>query len=86
MGRCVPPPGVCRVVHAVIPKGPADGHLEAGDVLIEVNGLCCTTFLPLAECFDSHVNKPVKLRLQRGGEVSQSVSTTHLQCSRDRIT
>lgn len=71
-------PGIC----AVIPQGPGDGRLEPGDVVVEVNGECCTTFLPLAECFDSHVGQIVSLRVQRGGEVGLSVAD--LQDSRGR--
>ena len=54
----------------VLPKGPADGHLEPGDILIEVAGSLVTTFLPLEECLDDHVQQQVTLRMQRGGEVS----------------
>lgn len=53
----------------MIPQGPGDGRLEPGDVVVEVNGECCTTFLPLAQCFDTHVGQLVSLRVQRGGEV-----------------
>jgi S1-C subfamily serine protease len=56
------------VVEQCLKNGPAEGILEPGDILLEVGGVPCTTFLPLEEILDSHVGEKVVLRVQRGGE------------------
>ncbi|KAJ3210086.1 serine protease [Entophlyctis luteolus] len=56
-------------VNQVIPKGPADGILESGDILIRVNGSLLTKFVPLESIFDSSVGQSVKLQVQRGSEL-----------------
>jgi S1-C subfamily serine protease len=64
----------CLVVDQVLPKGPADGLLEPGDVMLEVNQQLLSTFLPVEETLDESVGQEVAIRVQRGGEVSQPAS------------
>lgn len=40
------------VVDSVVPGSPCDGVIEAGDVLVEVNGTVVTHFLALEEMLD----------------------------------
>lgn len=56
------------VVEQVLPGAPADGRLEAGDVLIEVGGELVTGFVPLAQALDGRVGGTVELVVERGGE------------------
>ncbi|MFO0451977.1 MAG: trypsin-like peptidase domain-containing protein, partial [Pseudomonadota bacterium] len=57
------------VVDEVQPGSPAEQLLEVGDVLVRLNGKPVTEFLGLAEVLDSSVGQPVKLQIQRGGQV-----------------
>ncbi|KAI9336979.1 trypsin-like cysteine/serine peptidase domain-containing protein [Obelidium mucronatum] len=56
---------VCEVV---VPKGPASGLLEEGDILISVDGVIITKFVPLEEKLDNSVGKDLVLKIERGGE------------------
>ena len=56
------------VVEQGLKNGPAEGILEPGDILLEVGGVLCTTFLPLEDILDSHVGEKVTLKIQRGGK------------------
>ncbi|KAI8849018.1 trypsin-like cysteine/serine peptidase domain-containing protein [Chytridium lagenaria] len=56
------------VIETVVPKGPAFGFLEEGDVLVSVNGEVVTKFVPLEETMDSRVGGQVTLEVERGGE------------------
>lgn len=69
------------VAEVVLPKGPADGKLEEGDVLLKVNGKLLTQFVRLDATLDDSVNGQVKLLIQRGGtdmEVEIRVGDLHL--------
>lgn len=57
------------VVSEVQPGSPADGQLEPGDILVEVNGEPIAGFARLAEVLDDLVGRTVHLTLERGGEV-----------------
>ncbi|MEE8118733.1 MAG: PDZ domain-containing protein [Gammaproteobacteria bacterium] len=57
------------VVEQVVPDGPGAAALEPGDILVRVNGKLLTSFIPLEEVLDSHVNKTITLELERGGRV-----------------
>jgi len=57
------------VVDEIIPDGVADGVLQVGDIVVEVNGEFVTSFVPLAAILDSHVDEPVQLVVERYGEV-----------------
>ncbi len=59
------------VAEIVLPDGPSHKKVEEGDVLIKVNGELLTQFIRLDEILDSHVGKPVKLLLLRGGRRSR---------------
>ncbi len=56
----------------VLPGGPADGMLEPGDVLVEVNGKVVTSFLELEDVVDAALCDggagTVTLAVERGGE------------------
>jgi S1-C subfamily serine protease len=54
-------------VAQVIPGSPADGKLEPGDILLRVDDVLVTEFVPLAAIMDSKVGKPVTIVLERGG-------------------
>jgi len=62
---------------AVIPKGPADGILEPGDILVEIDSTICTTFLPLEVKLDSLVGAEVHLKIQRGGQEKYVIIGVH---------
>ncbi|MCH89003.1 protease Do-like 7-like, partial [Trifolium medium] len=55
------------VVESVVPGGPADKHLEPGDVLVCVNGQVITQFLRLETILDDNVNSNIELQIERGG-------------------
>ena len=57
------------VVDSRVPKGPSDGKLEPGDVLVEINGVTVTHFLDLEDILDSHVNREVSVSVARGNEM-----------------
>ncbi len=68
------------VVRETVPGGSAHGVLQAGDVLVRLNGELLTHFVPLEEVLDRHVGETVALELQRGGEplaVELAVSDLH---------
>ncbi|CAK1367478.1 unnamed protein product [Cercospora beticola] len=69
------------VAEVVLPKGPADGKLEEGDVLLKVNDSLLTQFVRLDAVLDDSVGGKVKLLIQRGGqdmEVEINVGDLHL--------
>ena len=45
------------VVDQVVPKGPGDGALEPGDILVNVNGALTTAFVDLDAALDDHVGQ-----------------------------
>ncbi|KAJ3189095.1 serine protease [Gaertneriomyces sp. JEL0708] len=59
------------VVGQVIPKGPADGLLESGDILLRVNGDSLINFVDLEERFDSNVHSNLTISVQRGPAVKE---------------
>ncbi|KAG7549747.1 PDZ superfamily [Arabidopsis thaliana x Arabidopsis arenosa] len=63
------------VVDSVVPSGPADKHLEPGDVLVRVNGTVLTQLLNLENLLDDGVGQILELEIERGGQpLSVSVS------------
>uniref|UniRef100_A0A1J3CM07 Protease Do-like 7 n=1 Tax=Noccaea caerulescens TaxID=107243 RepID=A0A1J3CM07_NOCCA len=80
--RHASPPGETGmlVVDSVVPSGPADKHLEPGDVLVRVNGTVLTQFLNLENLIDDGVGEILELEIERGGQplsVSVSVQDLH---------
>ncbi|MGI9343001.1 MAG: trypsin-like peptidase domain-containing protein [Gammaproteobacteria bacterium] len=57
------------VVDEIIPDGVADGQLQVGDIIIEINGEFVTSFVPLAAIVDGSVGESVTLVVERYGEV-----------------
>ena len=55
------------VVDSVLPGGPAEGRLEAGDTLVRLGGQVLTSFLPLEAALDSAVGGRVTLDVERAG-------------------
>ncbi|KAI8999633.1 trypsin-like cysteine/serine peptidase domain-containing protein [Gaertneriomyces semiglobifer] len=55
------------VVEVVVPKGPASGLLEEGDVLLTINGTWVTKFVPLEDMLDNSIGRTIKVVVQRGG-------------------
>ncbi|KAJ0237170.1 Protease Do-like 7 [Hirschfeldia incana] len=80
--RHASPPGETGmlVVDSVVPSGPADKHLESGDVLVRVNGTVLTQFLNLENLIDEGVGQILELEIERGGKpltVNVSVQDLH---------
>eukprot|EP00216_Chloropicon_sp_CCMP2111_P002213 CAMPEP_0198241736 /NCGR_PEP_ID=MMETSP1446-20131203/6471_1 /TAXON_ID=1461542 ORGANISM="Unidentified sp, Strain CCMP2111" /NCGR_SAMPLE_ID=MMETSP1446 /ASSEMBLY_ACC=CAM_ASM_001112 /LENGTH=1038 /DNA_ID=CAMNT_0043924613 /DNA_START=27 /DNA_END=3143 /DNA_ORIENTATION=+ len=57
------------VVESRVPKGPADGKLEPGDVLVKISGKTVTHFLDMEEILDASVGADVDLDILRGGKM-----------------
>ncbi|EQC31736.1 hypothetical protein, variant [Saprolegnia diclina VS20] len=55
------------VVDQVLPKGPAFGLLEPGDIVIRIQGQLETTFLAMEALVDSNVGNVIPVEIQRGG-------------------
>jgi hypothetical protein len=65
--------------HQVLPKGPADGVLEPGDILLRVAGRWCTSFIALEAALDAAVGGHVALEVCRGGQrISHSLRVDDL--------
>ncbi|KAL2914404.1 hypothetical protein HK105_205971 [Polyrhizophydium stewartii] len=58
-------------VSQVVPKGPADGILEAGDIVFKINGEYTTSFVPMEHIFDTNVNSPITMTIQRGNQTKE---------------
>jgi len=54
-------------VRMVIPESPADGKLEPGDILVRVNNVLMTEFVPLADVIDANVGATISIEVERGG-------------------
>ncbi len=55
------------VVTQVQPGSAAYSELQPGDILVSIDGKAITTFEPLEGLLDNAVGKPVRVRMQRGG-------------------
>ncbi len=55
-------------VAQVIPGSPADNKLEPGDILLKVDDVLVTEFVPLAAFFDAKVGQTVSMEMERGGQ------------------
>ncbi|XP_075085871.1 protease Do-like 7 isoform X5 [Nicotiana tabacum] len=54
------------VVESVVPGGPAQNHLEPGDVLVRMNGEVVTQFLKMETLLDDSVEQKIELQIERG--------------------
>jgi S1-C subfamily serine protease len=59
-------------VQQVIPDSPADSKLQAGDILLRIDGELVTKFVPLAAILDEHVGQKITIEVERGGKRLQS--------------
>lgn len=78
--RTTPTETSMLVAEIILPEGPADGKLQEGDVLLQVNGSLLTQFIRLDAILDASVGSTVRLLVQRGGEnveVECSVGDLH---------
>jgi S1-C subfamily serine protease len=55
------------VVNEVLPGTVGDGQLRVGDILIRVNGVYVTEFVPLEAVLDERVGRTVRIEVERGG-------------------
>jgi S1-C subfamily serine protease len=60
------------VVEQVIPESPASSKLQAGDILIEIDGKLIAEFVPLDAQLDTAVGKQVNVVIERGGKRIES--------------
>lgn len=63
------------VVRSLLPKGPADGMLVPGDIIVGCNGKMIPHFIGLFSILDDRVNQEVTLTISRGKKV-QDVKVT----------
>lgn len=67
------------VAERVLPEGPADGLIQEGDCLIEVNGTPLCRFDLFDEILDNNVGNEISVTLERGGErIVQSIEVMDL--------
>ncbi len=59
------------VAEKILPGGPSYNKVQAGDILMKVNGEFVTDFIRLDEILDSNVGKSVELFLLRQGRKSR---------------
>ncbi|PIA15825.1 Pro-apoptotic serine protease NMA111 [Coemansia reversa NRRL 1564] len=55
-------------VRAVLPKGPADGSLRSGDIIVAINGQPVVDFVRLEDITDTNVGKDIQLNVCRGSK------------------
>ncbi len=51
-----------------VPQGPAEGLLEAGDILLKINGEWIRHFVSLEAMLDRHVGEAITVTIERAGE------------------
>ncbi|TDJ43876.1 MAG: hypothetical protein E2O52_09500 [Gammaproteobacteria bacterium] len=76
------------VVDEIIPGGSADGKLQIGDIIVEINGVLVTNFVPLETIIDSHVGDSLELVIERNGtamDVDVDVMDLHSITPREYI-
>ena len=77
------------VVDEIIPGGVADGNLQVGDIIVEVQGELVTNFVPLAAVLDDSVGDTIAMVVERYGEVVDveiGVQDLHSITPRDFVT
>ncbi|MCB9669274.1 MAG: trypsin-like peptidase domain-containing protein [Alphaproteobacteria bacterium] len=55
------------VMRSLVPKGPADGKLLAGDILVRIDGVLVQDFVSLESILDDNVGKTLTFGIERGG-------------------
>lgn len=55
-------------VDSAVPRGPADGKLHTGDVLVKVGDAYCTDFVELEAALDGAVGREMRITLDRAGQ------------------
>ncbi len=55
-------------VATYVPKGPAEGRLEPGDILLKINGQWVRHFTTLEAVLDRHVGQSIVATIERGGK------------------
>ncbi|TPX36338.1 hypothetical protein SmJEL517_g01515 [Synchytrium microbalum] len=68
-------------VGQVLPKGPADGILETGDIIYKINGHFVNSFIPVEEVFDDNVGGIALFHVQRAKtllEVNVVIQDLHI--------
>jgi len=58
------------VVREVVPRGPAEGKLQVGDVIVGVEGRPVNAFIPIESTLDARVGQTVTFDIERGGQAS----------------
>ncbi|KAI3570946.1 hypothetical protein IWW34DRAFT_874426 [Fusarium oxysporum f. sp. albedinis] len=67
------------VAEKVLPEGPSDGKLEAGDILIKINGKLVDQFLCLNTVLDENVGQTVSVLVARHGcDIEQDIAVQDL--------
>ncbi|RUP06139.1 trypsin-like cysteine/serine peptidase domain-containing protein [Jimgerdemannia flammicorona] len=59
------------VVRSLLPRGPADGLLVPGDIVIAVNGDMVTNFIHLFSVLDDSVDKTISITISRGKKLHE---------------
>ncbi|KAJ2997532.1 hypothetical protein HDV02_005421 [Globomyces sp. JEL0801] len=59
-------------VEQVLPHGPADKKLEAGDILLKINDNWITDFIGLESIFDNNIGASISVQIQRGDQTITS--------------
>eukprot|EP00842_Homolaphlyctis_polyrhiza_P002799 jgi/Hompol1/351/HPOL_002476-RA len=62
-------------VSTVIPNGPAHNLLHEGDILLKVNGEFIVAYTRLEDIFDSSVDQPIEIMVQRGTKILEMMVT-----------
>jgi S1-C subfamily serine protease len=66
-------------VSQLIPGSPADGKLQPGDILVRIDDVLITEFVPLAAVFDAKVGQTVSVEVERGGKtITAQIDVTDL--------
>ncbi|TPX34042.1 hypothetical protein SmJEL517_g03183 [Synchytrium microbalum] len=56
------------VAETIVPEGPGSQFLEESDILISVDDVVITKFLPLEVVLDERIGKQIKMKIERGGK------------------
>ena len=82
MGYLDKPYTTTLTVHAVVPDGPAEGTLRAGDELVSVNGTRVTSLKQLRSLLDAAAGRGADVAVRSGG----ATRTEHVRLRQDQNT